>query len=224
LESVEVEKALSKVDLFRGLSEKERASLGDQCTLLEFDKKKPIFREGDAAETIWFILSGWVRIVKRSPQGRLVTVFIVTPQESILGVSTLGATTYSATAIPATHVEAIGIPKDVFVDFLNHYPVFAKSIIDICCQRIREMVLSYTIAYDNVEQRITHVILRLSRSFGNTLPFTHKEISEMGGTALETSIRVISKMRQKGWLSVQRGQISILELAELEKTLAGYLS
>ena len=81
------------------------------------------------------------------------------------------------------------------------------------------MAFAYAIAYDSVDRRLAHVLLRLSDDFGKTLPFTHKEISEMGGTALETSIRVLSKMKRKGWLTVKRGQISLLKVGELRKII-----
>ncbi|MBI4436685.1 MAG: Crp/Fnr family transcriptional regulator [Candidatus Omnitrophica bacterium] len=210
---------LLQSELFRNLSEEEHLLLRQEGSLLEFQKKGVLFKEREPAEAVWFILSGWVRLVRQSPQGRPVTIFVMTPKEPICGVSALVLGTYTATAIAATKVKVVRIPRDLFLNLLEKYPSFSKRVIEICCKRIQEMILSYATAYDRVDRRIAHVLLRLSDDFGNILPFTHREISEMGGTALETSIRVLSKMKRKGWLTVKRGEISILKRAELKKVV-----
>jgi len=210
---------LLKTDLFHDLPETEHQDLLQHCSVLEFDKREIIFREGEEAEAIWFILSGWVRLVKHSPEGRSVTVIVMTPKEPICGVSALGYGMYTATAVAASHVQVAKVPRATFTGLLERYPFFSKKVIEICCKRIREMAFAYAIAYDPVDLRLAHILLRLSEDFGTTLPFTHKEISEMGGMALETSIRVLSKMKQKGWLKVRRGEISLLRPWELRKVV-----
>jgi len=212
-----MENGLLQSELFRDLPEEELLLLRQKCSVVEFPKKGILFKEQEKSEAIWFILSGWVRLVKQSPQGRPVTIFVLTPKEPICGVSALGCSLYTATAIAATQVKAARVPRDLFVDLLERYPAFSKRIIEICCKRIREMVFSYAIAYDHVDRRLAYILLRLQEDFGKRLPFTHREISEMGGTALETSIRVLSKMRQKGWLTVKRGEILLLKPAELKR-------
>lgn len=214
-----MENGFLRSELFRGLPEEALLLLNQKCTFLEIPKKGILFKEREKPEVVWFILSGWVRLVKQSPQGRPVTIFVMTPKEPICGVSALTFGSYAATAIAATQVKVVKIPKDLFLSLLERYPSFAREVIEICCKRIREMVFSYAIAYDHVDRRIAHVLLRLSEDFGKTLPFTHKEISEMAGTALETSIRVLSKMKRKGWLTVKRGELSLLKLAELRRMI-----
>jgi len=214
-----MENGLLQSELFQGIPSEEYESLRTRCTLLDCDKKEILFKENDKAEAVWFILSGWVRLVRKSPEGRPVTIFVMTPKEPICGVSALGCHVYTATAIAATKVRIAKVPRDLFIELLERYPFFAIRVIETCCKRIREMSFSYTIAYDTVDRRIAHVLLRLSGDFGNILPFTHKEISEMGGTALETSIRVLSKMKRKGWLMVRRGEISLLKPDELAKSM-----
>ena len=218
-----MENGLLKSELFRDLPEEELFLLRQRCPVIEFPKKGVLFKEQEKSEAVWFILSGWVRLVKHSPQGRPVTVFVLTPKEPICGVSALGCGLYTATAIAATQVKAARIPRDLFVSLLERNPAFSTKVIEICCKRIREMVFSYAIAYDHVDRRLAYILLRLQEDFGKILPFTHKEISEMGGTALETSIRVLSKMKRKGWLTIKRGEISLLKPAELKTMVDPFL-
>ncbi len=205
------------LDPFRSLPKEEKNRLCQDCSISAFPKESRIFEEGKKADAVWFILSGWVRLVKRSPEGRPVTLFVVTTREPLFGVSAVGFDTYAASAIAATGAEVAKIPQRIFQHLLNTYPSFAKSIAVLSCKRIREMELTYAMAYDTVDRRIAHVLLQLSNDFGDTLFFTHREISEMAGTTVESSIRALSRFKRKGWVRSSRGKIVLLQPKELAK-------
>jgi len=62
----------------------------------------------------------------------------------------------------------------------------------------------------------------LSAKLGLTIPFTRQEIAEMAGTTTETTIRVISRLKDRGVVSSNRGEITIIDETKLCLLGEGY--
>ncbi|MFC1847528.1 Crp/Fnr family transcriptional regulator [Chloroflexota bacterium] len=66
-----------------------------------------------------------------------------------------------------------------------------------------------------MEQRLVSVLLMLSSKIGLTLPFTRQDIADMTGTTIETAIRVMSHLRDRGIIRSSRGKITIIDKEKL---------
>jgi CRP-like cAMP-binding protein len=71
------------------------------------------------------------------------------------------------------------------------------------------------LAGEKVEQRLASALLRLSSKLGPTLPFTRQEIADMTGTTTETTIRVMSRLKERGIIRSTRGKVIILDKEKL---------
>jgi len=60
------------------------------------------------------------------------------------------------------------------------------------------------------------VLLMLSAKLGPTLPFTRQEIADMVGTTIETAIRVMSNLKDRGIIRSVRGKVIILDRERLK--------
>ena len=56
----------------------------------------------------------------------------------------------------------------------------------------------------------------LSAKLGSTLPFTRQEIADMAGTATETAIRVMSRLKAGKIIGSVRGKVIILDETKLK--------
>ncbi len=66
-----------------------------------------------------------------------------------------------------------------------------------------------------VEQRLAKTLLMLSSRLGHTLPFTRQDIADMTGTTIETAIRTMSQLRERGIIRSVRGKVVILDEVKL---------
>lgn len=195
--------------------------LADSVELRRFQKGDVLFQEGQPALTVWLIRRGWVHLLKRTPAGTQATIFTVTPEELLCGVSSVvGKEVYYASAVAATETVAIGVPQAHFTKLLTQQPGFAGRVLAIYHTRMRHMAQAMSLAQAPVEQRLAHVLLRLRGAFGRTIPITHHELARMAATRWETSIRTLSAMRQRGWIATSRGRVTILRPKELQHLLA----
>ncbi len=55
----------------------------------------------------------------------------------------------------------------------------------------------------------------LSVKLGLTLPFTRQEIADMAGTTIETAIRVMSHLKDRGIIRTVRSKVIILDEQKL---------
>ena len=148
------------------------------------------------------------------------TIFTVTPEEVLCGFSAVvGQTAYYASAVAATDTAAVRIPHIDFARLLSDQPGFAERVLAIYHTRMRHMAEAISLAQAPVEQRLAYVLLRLRVTFGKTVPVTHHELSRMAGTRWETSIRVLSSMKRRGWMTSSRGKVTIVAPQKLRELL-----
>jgi len=197
--------------IFKMLSEAELERLGKASREMAFSAGEVVFREGEKARHVWLVKKGWVRLIRQNGLPRPRTVFVLTPEEVFCGISAFDHTAYSATGISATDSVLLQIPMEIFDELLDQSTLFARELLAVCCRRIRHMAEAFCLSQAPVETRILHVLKHLQKDFGATLPFTHREIAEMAGTTVETSIRTLSRLKRKGCVRSSRGKIVILK-------------
>ncbi|MBI4354517.1 MAG: Crp/Fnr family transcriptional regulator [Candidatus Omnitrophica bacterium] len=207
---VMIEDHIARLPLFHGLAASALRRIASVCELRRFHKGQTLFQEGRRAEVIWLIQWGWVYLVKRT-QATPVTIYTVTPEDGLCGFSAVvGSGVYFASAVAATETTAICIPKVEFTRLLTTHPPFAHTVLAVYHTRMCHLAEAISLAAAPVERRLAYTLLRLKTSFGHTIPVTHRELSRMAGTRWETSIRRLSAMRRKGWLTASRGKVTLL--------------
>jgi CRP-like cAMP-binding protein len=88
-----------------------------------------IFREGSKAHDCYLILSGKVRILKRSARREEVPLAMVKPGEFLGEMAMLSGEKRSASALALTKVKAIVIDHDDFVALLKEQNPFATRLL-----------------------------------------------------------------------------------------------
>ncbi len=215
-----MESYLAQIPLLRTLPAGQLRYLGECCELRAFRKGEVIFEEDRPAEHVWIVRRGSVYLMKRTPQNGLATIFTMTPDEAVCGVSAFDHGTYSASAIAASEVQVVKIPAVVFARLLEDHPKFSTQVLLTCCTRMRHMAEAISLGSAPVEQRLAYVLLRLRSTYGDTIPIIHQELARMAGTRLETSIRAVASFKRKHWLSTSRGKMTILRPDQLKTLLA----
>ena len=183
-----------------------------------------LFREGDPSKELWVLRRGWIALVKRTAHGKTLTLDLATPQDGVFGLSAFSGSPYLASAVAASAVEAVRLPAAQARTLLRTHARFSACVAEEFSRRFHHMAAAYATAFAPVEHRIASVLLRLAEDFGDTLPITRREVAELAGTTVETSIRVTRQMQREGLVSMRRGRITLLNpkaLAILQRTRVG---
>ena len=202
--------------VFSGLSNDELAELANLTIERNFMPEETIFWEGDVPGWFYIILEGKVKVLKHSSLGREFIVAFFGSGEMFGEVAVFENRSYPASAQAIAVTKVLGIKREDFLNFLTNHPPVALRIINILGGRLRDAQSRLRdMAGERVEQRLASVLLMLSLKLGPSLPFTRQEIANMVGTTIETTIRVMSRLKNGGIIRSTRGKVIILDEAKL---------
>ena len=202
--------------IFSSLNDDELGELADLSIEHRFMPNEFIFWDGDAPEWLYIIAEGKVKVLKHSSSGREFVIAFFGPGEMFGEVAVFENKPYPASAQAVTETKVVGVKRDKFLSFLANHPQIALRIIAVLAGRLRDAQGRLRdLAGERVEQRLASVLLMLSAKLGLTLTFTRQEIADMAGTTIETAIRVMSHLRDRGIIRSVRGKVIILNEEKL---------
>jgi CRP-like cAMP-binding protein len=202
--------------IFSGLNDGDLHALSKLAVSHSFKAGEFVFWEGDAPNDFYVVSSGRVKVLKHSSLGREFVVAFFGPGEVFGEVAVFEERPYPASAQSVSNTELLGIGKDRFLAFLSGHPEVSLRIINMLGGRLRDAQNRLNaLAGERAEQRVARTLLMLSSKLGQSLPFTRQEIADMSGTTIETTIRVMSRMKSGGIIHSHRGKTDILDETRL---------
>lgn len=187
----------------------------------KYKKNQYIHYEGDNVLGIYYIISGKVKTVKLTEDGReLITD--VYKENDYLDISILFSTdTYNDTTIALEETELSFLPVEQLDKLLFLYPDVGTKFIKILANDMREKEMRLLqIAYMSVRKRIAQVIVHLLHQHsvdGCTIKFSRDDLAAFSGTSPETVSRTLSDFKEEGLIEKTAGTICVLNLDKLSK-------
>ena len=207
---------LGRSFIFSSLNDDELGELADLTTERSFVPNEFIFWDGDAPEWFYIVAEGKVKVLKYSSSGREFIIAFFGPGEMFGEVAVFENKPYPASAQAVAETKVVGSKRENFLSFLANRPQVALRIINVLGGRLRDAQSRLRdLAGERVEQRLASVLLMLSAKRGLTLPFTRQEIADMAGTTTETTIRVMSHLKDRKIIRSVRGKVIILNEEKL---------
>ncbi|MGD9590643.1 MAG: Crp/Fnr family transcriptional regulator [Pyrinomonadaceae bacterium] len=179
-----------------------------------FGTNELVFSEGDRAEFLPIVLSGRVKMVRYPEAGKEVIIGMFGPGEIFAIPPALDGKRFPATAVAAEESRLLLLPRQVFLDLMSSSETFSAMIMQRMCGLLRERTDTVQIlATPSAEQRIANVLLKLAGEIGDneTKKITHRrqDIAEMAGLTLESTIRSIRKLADRGYFRIIQGKIHL---------------
>jgi len=188
------------------------STIGSGKTLLVAKKNQTLFSQGDAADAVFYIQSGRVKLSVLSGQGKEAVVAIL-EQGSFLGEPCLAGQPLrlaSATALDASTV--VRIEKAAIIRVLHDEPAFAELFLSYLVSRnirIQEDLVDQL--FNSSEKRLARVLLLLAH-FGKegkpepVIPKLSQEtLADMIGTTRSRVSFFLNKFRKLGFLDYNGG-------------------
>lgn len=212
---------LKKISIFSALSSSDIKEIKPFILLKKFRKKELIFSEGDSPDWLYIVTNGKVKITKLSKEGREIILEIISPMEFFGAIAVMRGFPYPANAVAAENTETMKISKGSLMKILDRFPSVMYSLAMNMGDRIKNSHETLkNIAVEKVEARIASLLLKLDEKSpgvpSDGINLTKKDIAEMVGTTVETSIRTISKFRKLGIISSSSGKITIKDAEKLK--------
>ena len=132
---------LKKLYLFKDLSESELSQVAEIAKDIKFSSGDMVFSEGSAADALYVVRSGTVKICQNSDGGDLVEVTRIGAGSHFGEMSFLDGKPRSATAIASGEVELVALDyKSLSLMMIQHPGMavhFYRQFADFLCGRLR---------------------------------------------------------------------------------------
>ncbi|WP_276360663.1 Crp/Fnr family transcriptional regulator [Daejeonella sp. H1SJ63] len=184
-----------------------------------------IFREGQFCNYYYQLVSGNVRWINIDSDGRECIHSIIEPGESFGEFPLFDDGPYAASAIADNDCMLIRLYKPTFLELLKENPDLLFGFTRLLTKRLRfKYSLIKSFASHCPETRIINLINHLKSENKNFCPecdqlkLTRQQIADMTGLRVETVIRTMRQMHEKGDLVISRGKVYCKDMIEVIMT------
>ena len=185
-----------------------------KARLVRTRKDQILFGEGDKATDFFQMEEGQVRMYILNNEGQEFTQGVFQAGESFGEPALLGDFPYPSSAMAITDGNVWRLPKLEFLQLLKENFELHLKLDHVLCQRLqyKSMILTEISAH-TPEHRLSTIMTYLKAKMnltenGKTLiAYTRQQLADMTGLRVETVIRTIKKMEQKGKLTLEGRKI-----------------
>jgi CRP/FNR family cyclic AMP-dependent transcriptional regulator len=207
-------KTLAKMSYFTGLTPDELDEVSKYIALTKtIEKGQILLMEGDHSEYMYFIISGAVKVYKRSENGKEQILNIASTGETLNDVSTFDGGECAMDMLAMTPVRLYAIKKEDMKILFEKCPKVALNVAGVLAAKVRrDSSLVEVLSFDLVISRLARLILKQSEAGGGLLPlFTQQDLAAMVGTSRVVVNRSLRAMEEKGAIRLERRSIVITD-------------
>ncbi|KAF1081738.1 MAG: transcriptional regulator, Crp/Fnr family [Candidatus Rifleibacterium amylolyticum] len=189
-------------------------TLLQRLKLVRLKADSPVFHELQSCEAFPFLLSGFIRVFKQSPNGRELSLYDFTPGDVCVVTAgcLLGNEPYNAMAVVKEDSELLMMPAVDFEALLG-MRAFREYIFSLFSKRIQELILLVeAVAFQKLDHRLALLLL----SKGKCIKVSHQELADQLGTVREMVSRLLKSFTDSGLVRLGRGRITIIDEAGLK--------
>ncbi len=221
---------LRRIYLFSGLSEEDLAAVGRLAVPRAFAREAYIFWEGKEAAGFFILLTGQVKLVKSSPDGKEFILRLVEEGETFGEAAVLAEDVYPATAIALTDCQTLFFPKGPFLNLLTSSPRLARNMLATMSRLLFHLTRQLEdLSLKEVSSRLAGFILKKCvETHGGVKPgltfdlhITKTHLAAYLGTISETLSRTLARLKAIGAIGEEKGRITIKDPFLLENIARG---
>ena len=222
---------LSSIPLFSGLSAEQIALFEDRCGHKKVSEGSLILDFNDESSAVFFILSGAVRILVRSPSGKEVILGDCSSGDFFGELAAIDGSLRSANVTALNNTEMLIVSASLFREILAASPETALRLMSRLADRIRllnERLFESRVL--DVRHRLYSELLRMAaprKGKGEEMivsppPFQH-DLAARIGCRREQVNRELNRMKEEELAASERGGLVLPQPEELRRRIRALL-
>jgi CRP/FNR family transcriptional regulator, cyclic AMP receptor protein len=208
-----VDDAVAKAGLFHGVEPGAAFALARQLQPVDFPRGHTVFAQGVPGDRLYIIISGKVKICRRSPDDREHLLAIMGPSDMFGELAVFdppGPRTSIVTTITA--VRAVSVDRDGVRAWIADRPEVAEQFLRVLARRLRRTNDNLAdLMFTDVPGRVAKQLLQLAQRFGTqedgamrvTHDLTQEEIAQLVGASRETVNKALGDFAHRGWIQLE---------------------
>jgi CRP/FNR family transcriptional regulator, cyclic AMP receptor protein len=183
---------------------------------VKYERGQPIFRQGDAADAVFYIQDGKVQITVRSEQGKERVIGMLNAGEFLGEGCLAGQPVYLASASATAESTVVRIEKDAMIRALHDEPTFSQQFMAYLLSRNVQIEAELVDQlFNSSEKRLARVLLLLAH-FGKdaklepVVPHINQEVlAARVGTTRSRINYFMNKFRKLGFIDYDSGKLKV---------------
>lgn len=211
-------KTLQRVPQFNDLAIETQQAIAASAVHRHFSGGQVIYLEGEPAESIFILESGWVKAVRMTREGREQAMMFLRPVEVFGDIAVFTGTMYPGTVVALESVNVWAVPAKTILDLIPRYPDLAMAVIRHLGERVLHYVnLVEDLSLRSVEARLAHSLLQNAELHDGHLIIPRREwttFDEMAvrlGTVRDVLSRALKTLEAEKLLRVEKQFILLLD-------------
>jgi CRP/FNR family transcriptional regulator len=209
---------------FGELPDEVQLAIAASASPRHFNAGQVIYVEGEPAESIYILESGWVKATRMTREGREQAMMFLRPVEVFGDIAVFTGTTYPGTVMALEDVDVWVIPAKTILDLIPRHPELAMAVIRHLGGRVLHYIsLVEDLSLRSVEARLANTLLQNAELRDGQLIVPRREwttFDEMAvrlGTVRDVLSRTLKTLESEGLLKVEKQSIILLDPKGLEE-------
>lgn len=176
-----------------------------------------IFSEGAKCNFYYQLVEGKVSWVNYDAEGKVFIQSIIMPGECFGELPLFDDEAYAANSMAECDSIIIQLPKTTFLQLLKDNYDLHMAFSRLLAQRVRyKFFILKELACHNPEQQIISLLNFYKEKYHHSINepfrinFTRQQLAGMTGLRVETVIRTIKKLCEKGMLTINKGKVYLM--------------
>ena len=189
---------LADIPLFSKISQASLVALARGCRFRQIEKGEVIFFQSDDSDAAYLVRSGKVSIILNSPDGREMVINEIHSGDLFGELGILTRKPRSTSAIAYTNCELLVVPRDIFLDVVEHEQHLALQMLELTARRLqmsgkRESALAFL----DAQARLAGLLLELERhEKKGYVTISQEELAQHTGLIRQTVAKALGKWRR----------------------------
>jgi len=192
-------------------------SLMEGATLANLSTGQQVFALGSHCENYLLLLKGTVNTQLLSDNGREMLLYQVLPGDSCVLTTSclLSGDVYPAEAFAQEETSAFVISSHGFYRCMDQSAFFREFVFKNFSVRLTNVIGKLgEVVFSGIDLRLSKELLKENKK---VITSTHQELATKLGSAREVVSRHLKRFEAKGWVSLNRGTVTILDTEALQK-------
>lgn len=215
---------LSRLQHFSELPEEIQQAIAASAIHRHFNAGQVIYVEGEPADFVYILESGWVKATRMTHDGREQAMMFLRPVEVFGDIAVFTGVTYPGTVVALEDVDVWMIPAQTVLDLIPRHPALAMAVIRHLGERVLHYIsLVEDLSLRSVESRLASTLLRHAELHEGQLIVPRREwttFDEMAvrlGTVRDVLSRALKTLEAEQLLRVEKQAIVLLDAKGLEE-------
>ena len=219
-----MDEILARAGILQGVEPSAVAALITQLQPVDFPRGDTVFAEGEPGDRLYIMVSGKVKIVRRSPDGRENLLTILGPPDMFGELSVFDPGPRTSSVVTITAVRAVSMDRAALRGWIAERPQVAEQLLRVLARRLRRTNTHLAdLIFTDVPGRVAKQLLGLAQRFGTqedgglrvTHDLTQEEIAQLVGASRETVNKALAGFAHRGWIRLDGKSVLICDSERL---------